>query len=158
MCDDTLQVARPPGVDGGTGFFAPCRWCLTVPATEEIREAAVAWLGTDLWCTPDDGFDEWHDEDGGSVLPLHLRAGRDLAVRVLAWRWRLASGVAWKVAEGVSDFAHRRGYAGFRRLAGWPHGRMADLFWVIPDRAPSDLRAGRALALLLEATGGDDAR
>ena len=78
-CYDTLTT-HANGIDHG-----PCVACLTTPATEEIRAVAEGAFGDDFWACMTYSGPWWLDDWETRILPLYLPAGRDLAVRVLAF-------------------------------------------------------------------------
>jgi hypothetical protein len=56
---------------------------LSKRAQDDVSKIAYEWLGANPWAY----HQQWFSPDGKPVIPLHLAAGRDLAVRVLkAWR------------------------------------------------------------------------
>lgn len=167
--DDAARAACDVG--HGVEEIRPCRKCLTYAAPPEVRVLALGWLG----------FSPWYDTHGTitggwwvkqvRVIPLHLGAGRDLAVRVLARRLEHPIGMTapvWREYEiDPGEWVMENAFGSphvftadeelFDREELGAHDHSGDASYIpalatIPEDAPADLRAGRALVLCLEAT------
>lgn len=161
LCGGTLQ--RPHHPDAyKPDEFSPCPRCLSVLATDEIRAVS----DVDYWwvheCPYTGVFTVAHPEwqfCGVRILPLYLGAGFDLGCRVLAARWGLPDG-PWTVwLDSVNCLVFRDRYGDQIWEASpvvVPRGYMGGdvvipALATIPNDAPPEIRAARALALALTA-------
>ena len=157
LCDGTLQVGIGNEANGRI-IYEPCPACLTYAATDDVRDVAREWLGFLPWVADY----PWWSTLGARVLPLHLPAGRDLAVRVLARRLGLPPEASvwfraipttcstWVLATCVPGEPPHVWYFGQGSNPSPPDSPIPSR--TIPTDAPAELRAARALVLCLQAT------
>lgn len=155
LCEDTLEGTHLDEHTGMVDHRWPCPRCLSYNVTDEVREVAQKWLGFDLWKLDGDPVLEtvWWREDY-RVIPLWLPAGMDLGARVLAHRWDVdvKHGARWFCwTPATDDLSAGWELAGDTESCRFDSGNAPALV-TIPDDAPAQLRAARAMMLTLQAT------